>query len=227
MKQLLVDYQPFKFSKQQISESIEANDGTLIVSGILQSANKKNQNGRVYPKSILERECNKYAQNEIAQRRALGELDHPESSIVNLKNASHNILEVWWDGDDLYGKVEILDTPSGQILKKLFQAGITLGISSRGMGSVKQLYEGDEMEPTVEVQPDFELVCWDFVSNPSTYGAFMTPYQSPSNAISNSGLGEGKIISENTVPTQQLTNYNKAHKLITDIICELSGVCCI
>lgn len=224
MKQLLVDYQPFNFTKQQIRESIDANDGKLIVSGILQSANKKNQNGRVYPKTILERECNRYAQNEIAQRRALGELDHPESSVVNLKNVSHNILEVWWDGDDLCGKVEILDTPSGQILKKLFQAGITLGISSRGMGSVKSLYEADG-EPTVEVQPDFELVCWDFVSNPSTYGAFMTPYQSPSNAISSSGLGESRL--HESFNQSNLTPESNAHKLITEIICELSGVCCI
>lgn len=224
MKQLLIDYQPFKFSKQQIKESIDDNNGRLIVSGVLQSANKKNQNGRIYPRPILERECNRYASNEIAQRRALGELDHPESSVVNLKNTSHNILEVWWEGDDLYGKVEVLDTPSGQILKKLFEAGITLGISSRGMGSVKQLYEADG-EPTVEVQPDFELVCWDFVSNPSTIGAFMKPFNQPQDAISSSGLGEGKIINEGI--SHNPTKKDKTHKLITDIICELSGVCCI
>jgi len=202
MKKLLVEYMPFKYNHSRIMESVTQNPGRFIVEGVLQRAEAKNQNGRVYPRQILEREVQRYKQVEIAENRALGELDHPDSNIVNLKNVSHNILDCYWNGDDLYGKVEILDTPSGNILKNLFKAGVTVGISSRGMGSVKQL---DEV--TVEVQPDFELVCWDFVSNPSTHNAFM------------------KQVNESV----QISNgsNNMAHELIRDIICELSGVCCI
>lgn len=168
-KQLLVDYIPFIVTKEMISESISQNNGRLIVSGPLQRANSFNQNKRVYPKNILLREVNKY-QTFINEKRALGELDHPDSPVVNLSNVSHNVLNTWWDNDTLMGKVEILDTPSGNILKKLFEAGIRLGISSRGMGSVSEV-EGED--GAVQVGEDFELICWDFVSNPSTHGAFM------------------------------------------------------
>ena len=172
-KQLLVDYIPFDVSSQQINESISNNNGRLIVKGVLQRANEKNQNGRIYPKGTLVREAKKYAKEQIKERRALGELDHPESSVVNLNNVSHNILEMHWNNDDLSGTIEILGTPAGNILKELFKAGIKLGISSRGLGSLK---EDDETgEDTAEVQPDFELIAFDFVSNPSTYGAFMQP----------------------------------------------------
>jgi len=169
MKQLLVDYMPFIVTPEIIKESITKNNGRLIVSGPLQRANAFNQNKRIYPRDILLREVNKY-QNFISEKRALGELDHPESPVVNLSNVSHNILKTWWEGDTIMGKVEILDTPSGNILKKLFEAGIRLGISSRGMGSVTEV-EGEE--GAVSVGDDFELICWDFVSNPSTHGAFM------------------------------------------------------
>ena len=171
-KQLLVDYIPFEISSQQINESMQKN-GKLIVSGVLQRAEAKNQNGRVYPRDTLVREAKKYAETQIKERRALGELDHPDSSVVNLNNASHNIIEMHWNNDDLLGTVEVLGTPSGNILKELFKSGIKLGISSRGLGSVKEINE-DEGE-TVEVQPDFELIAFDFVSNPSTHGAFMSP----------------------------------------------------
>jgi hypothetical protein len=143
--------------------------GRTIVKGILQRAGAENQNGRVYPMPILQREAKKY-ETLIKERRALGELDHPDSSVINLKNVSHNVREIHWEGNDLCGTVEILPTPSGNILKELLRAGILLGISSRGMGSTRQL-EGNK----VEVQEDFELIGWDFVSNPSTHGAFMTP----------------------------------------------------
>ena len=111
----------------------------------------------------------------VAERRALGELDHPDSSVVNLNNVSHNVLEMHWQGEDLVGTVEVLGTPAGNILKELFKSGIKLGISSRGLGSVKEIHEGDDKEPTVKVQPDFELIAFDFVSNPSTHGAFLSP----------------------------------------------------
>ena len=172
-KQVLVDYIPFEVTPQQINESLATN-GKLIVSGVLQRANAKNQNGRVYPKDTLVREAKKYAEIQIKERRALGELDHPDSSVVNLNNVSHNVLDMNWKGDGLVGTVEVLVTPSGNILKELFKSGIKLGISSRGLGSVEELHEADG-ENTVQVQPDFELIAFDFVSNPSTHGAFLSP----------------------------------------------------
>ena len=170
-KQVLVDYIPFEISRDMINESIKENDGRLVVKGVLQRAEAKNQNGRVYPRETLVREAKKYAEVQIRERRALGELDHPDSSVVNLNNVSHNILEMHWKGDDLVGTVEVLGTPAGNILKELFKSGIKLGISSRGLGSVEPMKEED----TVEVQPDFELIAFDFVSNPSTQGAFLRP----------------------------------------------------
>ena len=178
--------------------------GGYVVKGILQRAGAKNQNGRVYPKQILMRECQKYQQEYIDQHRALGELDHPESMVVNLNNVSHNILKIWWEGNDLLGAVQILDTPSGNILKSLFKAGITLGISSRGLGSVKELRN----EGTVEVQEDFELICWDFVSNPSTQGAFMRP------------TGMNESVNNNIIKNK----YTGVNGIITSILCE-DGKC--
>ena len=170
-KQVIVDYIPFEVTPQQINEAMSKNNGRLVVKGVLQRAEAKNQNGRVYPKETLMREAKKYQEVQIAERRALGELDHPDSSVVNLNNVSHNVLEMHFKGNDLMGTVEVLGTPAGNILKELFKSGIKLGISSRGLGSVKELSEDD----TVEVQPDFELIAFDFVSNPSTHGAFMYP----------------------------------------------------
>ena len=174
-KQVIVDYIPFEVTREQINESISDNNGRLVVKGVLQRADAKNQNGRVYPRETLVREAKKYAQVQIAERRALGELDHPDSSVVNLNNVSHNILEMHWSGDDLNGTVEVLGTPAGNILKELFKSGIKLGISSRGLGSVKEVNEAEGEDDTVEVQPDFDLIAFDFVSNPSTHGAFLSP----------------------------------------------------
>ena len=170
MRQLIVDYLPFEISAQQINESIKTNDGRLVVKGVLQRAESQNQNGRVYPKDLLMREAKKYTQNFINEKRALGELDHPDSSVVNLQNTSHNVTEMHFNGDDLVGTVEVLGTPSGNILKELFKSGIKLGISSRGLGSVESINDGSQ-----EVQNDFELIAFDFVSNPSTHGAFLSP----------------------------------------------------
>ena len=173
MKQLIVDYLPFKITPEQINESIKENNGKLIVKGVLQRAEAKNQNGRIYPRETLMREAKKYLKDFVNENRAMGELDHPESSVVNLQNVSHNITEMHFEGDNLLGTVEVVGTPSGNILKELFKAGIKLGISSRGMGSVETVNEdGDQV---VKVQPDFELIAFDFVSNPSTHGAFMYP----------------------------------------------------
>ena len=168
-KQLLVEYTTFEVTPQQINESLQKNGGRLIVNGVLQRAEAKNQNGRIYPKDTLMREANKYAESFIKEKRALGELDHPDSSVVNLSNVSHNVTEMHWDGDDLVGTVEVLSTPSGNILQELFVNGIRLGISSRGLGTINETNRGSE------VQDDFELIAFDFVSNPSTHGAFMAP----------------------------------------------------
>ena len=182
MKQLIVDYLPFEIKPEQITESMKENDGKLVVRGVLQRAESKNQNGRVYPREVLVREAKKYHKEFIKQSRAMGELDHPESSVVNLANVSHNITEMHWEGDNLLGEVEVLGTPAGNILKELFRSGIKLGISSRGMGSVETVSEGGEQSQ--EVQPDFELIAFDFVSNPSTHGAFMYPmHESVNNDI--------------------------------------------
>jgi len=202
-KPLLVEYMPFT-PVGSLNESNGAKygiPGGFVVQGVLQRAGAKNQNGRVYPKEILMHECQRYQREFIDQNRALGELDHPESSVVNLNNVSHNVLKIWWDGNDLKGVVQVLDTPSGKILKSLFKAGITLGISSRGLGSVKEL----RSEGVVQVQDDFELICFDFVSNPSTHGAFLTPTVNES--------------------VQRDTNkYAKTNKIITSILCE-DGKC--
>ena len=176
MKQLIVDYLPFEVNPEQINESMKENDGKLIVKGVLQRAEAKNQNGRIYPREILFREAKKYTKEFIGESRAMGELDHPESSVVNLQNVSHNVKEMHFEGDNLLGTVEVLGTPSGNILKELFKAGIKLGISSRGMGSVETVTE-DSGGQSQEVQDDFELIAFDFVSNPSTHGAFMHPIQ--------------------------------------------------
>ena len=174
MKNLIVDYIPFEVTPQQINESMKENNGKLIVKGVLQRAEAKNQNGRVYPREILVRESKKYDENFVKQNRALGELDHPDSSVVNLQNVSHNVKEMHFEGDNLVGTCEILTTPSGNILKELFKNGIKLGISSRGLGSVEMVQEANG-DTVSKVGDDFELIAFDFVSNPSTHGAFLHP----------------------------------------------------
>ena len=202
---LLTEYRPFKVDRQLAEQSIK-NNKPLIVTGVLQRAEAKNQNGRVYPTKILKREVEEYMKGPVAENRAMGELDHPESSVINLQNVSHTVKKCWWDGDDVIGDVEILATPAGNILKALFAAGITVGISSRGMGSVSE----NIAEQTVTVQDDFELLCWDFVSTPSTHGAFME--------VKNRGLQESKV-------KQQIYKYTNVNNIIRDILCDNTGVC--
>ena len=165
---LLNSYEVFDYTPDMIKESREKNNGKVVMRGILQKADTLNQNGRIYPMAVLEREVRNY-QKFIAENRALGELDHPDSSVVNLKNVSHVIKEAYLDKGVVYGSVELLDTPSGKILQSLVESGVKLGISSRGVGSVKK--QGDYHI----VQDDFQLICWDYVSEPSTPGAFMLP----------------------------------------------------
>jgi len=177
--------------------------GVFEVQGIMQRANTKNHNGRIYKKSLLEREVENYINTFIKQGNAYGELDHPESPVVSLKNASHIVKQLWWDGDDLLGRVELLNTPNGNIVKALIEAGHTVGTSSRGTGSVQQTNEG-----YLEVQTDFELVCWDFVSNPSTQGAFLRQTQA---------LQEGT--------TGSIPRQSNLDKIIREIICATTCEC--
>lgn len=141
-------------------------DGGMILSGVMQRADAQNGNGRVYPHKVLMREVESYGKL-VKERRALGELDHPEDSVINLKNASHLVTDVWWDNKDVMGKVKVLNTPAGKVLQELVNSGVKLGISSRGLGSVHEGTGG-----TI-VEDDFQLICFDFVSEPSTTGAFM------------------------------------------------------
>ncbi len=141
-------------------------NGGMILSGIIQRSDTVNGNGRVYPHNVLVREMKNY-EKLVKERRALGELDHPEDSVINLRNASHMMTEVWWDGKNVMGKAKVLDTPSGKVLQELVKAGVSIGISSRGMGSVS------ESQGNTVVEDDFQLICFDFVSEPSTPGAFM------------------------------------------------------
>ena len=194
MKQTIIDTLPFKVLPQQITEGKRSQNGNLLVKGRLQTAETKNGNGRIYPRSILEREVKNYSEGPIKESRAMGELDHPDSSVINLQNVSHIIREVNWQGDDVVGLIEILPTPAGNILTSLFENGITVGVSSRGMGSLTQIGE------TLEVQDDFELLCWDFVSTPSTPGAYVAPLQ------------EGLCLA-------QEDKYQDVNRIITDILC--------
>ncbi len=195
MKNLLIETNLFE------GRVNEDSSGRTLVKGVLQRSGAENQNGRVYPREVLEREIDKY-QTLVKERRALGELDHPDSSVINLKNVSHNIKEVHWEGNDVIGTVEILPTPSGNILKELLRAGILLGISSRGMGSTQPMKDNKLL-----VGEDFELIGWDFVSNPSTHGAFMTP------------MNESVV---KKIGTDVCGDFCKAQNLMREIITELA-----
>ena len=193
---LLTSWQPFEYNVENIKESRAQYGGKILMKGILQKADTLNQNGRIYPRPILEREVRNY-QKFIQENRALGECDHPDTSVVELKNASHIIREAHMDGDICYGTVELLDTPSGKILQQLVEANVTLGISSRGVGSTR--HEGDYQV----VQDDFQLICWDFVSEPSTPGAFM--------------MREGREISPKEL-RQVFTKSDRLYRIYNEII---------
>ena len=206
-KEVLIEYLLFKPLPQQLKEARVNPRAKFLVSGKVQAADKPNANKRIYDYDTLQRQVALYVEGPVAEKRALGELDHPETSIINLKNVCHNITRMWWEGKDLYGEFEILDTPSGNILKELFLAGINVGVSSRAMGSVTPIGEG-----LVQVGEDLELICWDFVSTPSTYGAYVKPV---------GGLNESLILQESHMKQDNI------NRLISDIICTQSGVCCI
>jgi hypothetical protein len=193
---LLTEWTALTYDLQSIKEGMEKSGGKVLLKGILQRANTVNQNGRIYPKSILDREILNY-QKFIRENRALGECDHPEHSVIELKNASHIVREAYMQGDDVYGTVELLDTPSGQILKSLVMSGVTLGISSRGVGSVKS-QGGNQI-----VQDDFQLICFDMVSEPSTPGAFM--------------MKEGRVV-RSTDLDKTFTHSDRVNRIFNDVM---------
>jgi len=193
---LLTEYNIFEYTPDMIKESIEKNEGKIVMRGVLQKANTLNQNGRVYPLPILQREIMNY-QKFIREGRSMGELDHPDSSVVELKNVSHIVRDAQMDGDVVVGTVEVLNTPSGRILQSLIESGIKLGISSRGVGTTKR--QGD----TQVVQDDFQLICWDFVSEPSTPGAFM--------------VAEGRDLSDDELKNI-FTKTDRIDRILNDII---------
>jgi hypothetical protein len=200
MKQVLIETQLFSPKPIKLTEGITAS-GNPLVEGILATVEVKNGNGRYYARKLWERELEKYMQS-VNENRALGELDHPDSSIINLKNVSHNIKKVWWNGDNILGAIEILPTPSGNILKALIDSGVTIGVSSRGMGSLEQ--RGNVME----VQEDFELLCWDFVSTPSNPGSWMYPVKS--------AMNESLM--------RDINKYSRINSIVTEILCA-NGSC--
>ena len=193
---LLTEWCPLVLDKESIHESKISNGGKIILKGVIQRSDTLNQNGRIYPKSILEREVMNY-QKLIKENRALGECDHPDSSVVELKNVSHIVREAFMDGDAVQGSIEILDTPKGKIIQSLIESGITLGISSRGVGSTRR--QGD----TQVVQDDFQLICFDMVSEPSTPGAYM--------------LREGREIDKSELD-KFFTKSDKIDRICNDIL---------
>ena len=174
-------------------EKLQVKNGAVILSGIMQRVDEQNGNGRVYPKQVLMREVKNYMK-VVKENRACGELDHPEDAVVNLKNASHMVTDLWWESNDLMGKIKVLSTPSGKILESLVNDGVTLGISSRALGSVH------EQAGKTIVEDDLQLICFDIVSEPSTQGAFMQ-------------LSESKI-------KQPYSKADRLNRLLNDIIGE-------
>lgn len=194
LKNVLLGWEPFEYDKKTLSEGVNE-QGRTVLKGVLQKAETLNQNGRIYPRPILEREIRNY-QKLIREGRAMGELDHPDSSVISLKNVSHRVTEAYMDNNVVYGSVEILDTPSGKILLNLLEADVKLGISSRGVGSTSPSGQGQV------VQDDFQLICWDFVSEPSTPGAFM--------------LKEGKI--SQTEIDKYFNAGDRINRIINDVL---------
>jgi hypothetical protein len=197
MRKLLIETHKINYAPTVLTESVNAENGNMIVEGILATCEVKNGNGRYYSKELWEREMDRYSEL-IEQRRSMGELDHPESQVINLQNVSHIISGYRWEGNDIIGKIEVLPTPAGNILKALVGNGVTVGVSSRGMGSL------EEKEGVMEVQDDFELLCWDFVSTPSNPGSYMHM------------IKEGIEVPKH--------NYTKVNSIIHEILCS-KGSC--
>jgi hypothetical protein len=195
MAKVLCEFIGLNYDQTLVKEAKEKNL-PVVLQGVLQRADARNQNGRVYPRHILEREITNY-QKAVAEGRAVGEADHPDHSVVSLKNVSHVVREIGWNGNDVVGKVEILNTPSGNILKNLMESGIRLGISSRGVGEVRRDDEGNDV-----VDESFVLICFDVVSEPSTHGAW---------------LGESKNVNINDV-VSKLSKRDRVNRIVNEIL---------
>lgn len=193
---LLTEYNLFDVKPEEVEKSVVENNGAMILSGVLQKANTLNQNGRVYPLHILQREVNNY-QKFIIETRALGTLDHEDTSVISLQKASHVIIEAKMENETVYGRLKVLNTTNGKDLQALVRDGIKLGISSRGVGSLKK--EGDHYV----VQDDYQLICFDFVSEPSTPGAFM--------------MKEGKDISDEEIRIL-FDKTDRISRIVNDIL---------
>ena len=193
-RQLLREWHKLEYTPALLKEDRDKNGGKLMLSGIIQKANTKNQNKRVYSRKLLEREFENYMK-AVRENRALGEMDHPDSSTVSLEKVSHLIREMWWDGDNICGKLEVLDTPRGKIAQSLLDAGVTLGISSRGVGSTEKTNEGIDM-----VQDDYQLICFDLVGEPSTPGAYLQ-------------ISEGR-----TVDGPRFSRVDRIYRALNDIV---------
>lgn len=199
--QVLTEYYKLDVNPIKLTEAYKPGERMIIKNVVIQRANAKNRNGRVYPEGVLRKEIEEYNNTMVKQNRALGELDHSDSNVVNLKNVSHNIISIYWNGDDVMGDIEILDGdefPAGRIAAGLLRRGIPVGISSRGMGSVQEGHDG-----IVTVNDDFKLLTFDLVSFESTQGA-------------NLSLKEGYEIGQ---------SFQSIDTIIKDLICNNTGVC--
>lgn len=196
MSKLLKEFNALNVDKELVREAKE-NNKPVVVKALLQRAEARNQNGRVYPKTILEREVENY-KKLVQERRSLGECDHPESSVVSLDKASHLVTDIWWEGNDVFGQVELLNTPKGDLVKNLIESGVRLGISSRGVGDVMKNENGEDV-----VQEDFMLICFDLVSEPSTHNAFL--------------FKEGKEVSADQIKSEMPKTY-RVNRLLNDIL---------
>ena len=196
MSKLLREFVSLEYDQKLVKESREQGR-PIMLSGIFQRANCKNENGRIYPKHILEREISNY-QKEVEGNRALGTCDHEDSGTINLSNVSHVVRKLYWDGPDIVrGTLEVLSTPKGKILASLVEAGISLGVSSRAIGEVSKNADGVDV-----VSEDLILISFDCVQNPSTPGAWMT-------------LGESKEIKN---PFSCLSKSARINRILSEIL---------
>jgi hypothetical protein len=174
-KLLLKEYTKIQLNEDKLRQLREdvSSGRPLVVTGVIQRADAKNQNGRVYPKEILRKECDRYLEEIVKGGMAIGELDHADDSVIHLQNASHIIDDLWWENNDVFGKIRILNTPAGNIAKNIVLEGIPLGISSRAVGSVSK----NESTGADVVGEDLQIVAWDLVGVPSTHGAFLKMHE--------------------------------------------------
>ena len=173
---------------QCIVEAKENGEKKFVIEGVFAQADKKNRNGRIYPKAIMERAVGKYVDEQVSKKRAVGELNHPEGPTVNLDKVSHLITDLKFEGNDVVGKAQILDTPMGKIVKGLLEGGVQLGVSTRGMGSLEQ------RNGAMYVKDDFILSTVDIVQDPSAPDAFVNGIMEGVDWVWNNGILEAQVI---------------------------------